>query len=92
MEPRLADNDHLIVNKLLYQLDGLPTATLGLGRPPRRGDVVIADNPVGAGGAMIKRVVGCPNERVHVDELGRVSIDGTPLDEPIVRLKRACFS
>jgi len=47
---------------------------------------------VGAGGAMIKRVVGCPNERVHVDELGRVSIDGTPLDEPIVRLKRACFS
>ena len=35
--------------------------------------------------AYIKRVVALPGERVVVDPLGRVSIDGTPLQEPWVQ-------
>ena len=49
-----------------------------LNRPPRRGDIVDADSPHGS---LLKRVVGLPGEHVDVDEDGRVSVNGAPLDE-----------
>ena len=82
MEPRLGENDRVLVNKLLYGLDGFPSERFSLGRRPRRGDVVVANNPLVPGSTLIKRVVGCPGERLRVDEHGRVFVDGAELEEP----------
>ena len=84
MEPRLAESDRVIVNKLVYELEGLPSERFSLGRRARRGDVVVLENPVLPGTSMVKRVVGCPGERVRVDPVGRVSVDGRPLEESYV--------
>lgn len=45
----------------------------------RRGDVVVVHRPGGL--EVVKRVVGLPGERVRV-AFGRVTIDGSPLEEP----------
>lgn len=56
-------------------------------RSPRRGEVV-AIRMAGARVLLIKRIVGLPGERVEIRD-GVVHIDGAPLPEPYVRLKRA---
>ena len=47
-----------------------------------RGDVVVADSDE-LGRPIIKRLIGLPGDRVHVDALG-LSVNGAPVDEPYV--------
>jgi signal peptidase I len=48
-----------------------------------RGDVVAFYYPRDQSKSFVKRVVGMPGERISI-ERGRVSVNGTPLDEPYV--------
>jgi signal peptidase I len=51
--------------------------------------LIAAINPFGADGSdhLVKRVIGLPGDRVACcDALGRMTVDGVPLDEPYVRL------
>jgi signal peptidase I len=80
MAPTLDDGDRILVNKVPYRFDH-----------PHRGDVVVVEAPVRAGGTgwawpveeerFVKRVVGMPGETVEGRD-GRVLVNGIPLDEP----------
>ncbi len=79
MEPTLAINDRLMVDKLSYRLS-----------PPQRGDVVVFTPPAAAAKCTrtnippqnfyIKRAIGLPGDRVEV-KAGQVLINDQPLAE-----------
>ncbi|MCF8048833.1 MAG: signal peptidase I, partial [Desulfarculaceae bacterium] len=79
MEPTLLPGDHMLVNKLCYDIK-LPfteVVLLPVG-DPQRGDVVVFANPAGHGSDFVKRIVGLPGETVQMR--GKVLyIDGKPL-------------
>ncbi|MBU4565218.1 MAG: signal peptidase I [Desulfarculus sp.] len=67
MEPTLLPGDHMLVNKLCYDLK-LPfteVVLLPLGEP-KRGDVVVFTNPTGHGSDFVKRIVGLPGETIEM--------------------------
>jgi signal peptidase I len=74
MEPTLAVNDRVLVNKLAYRLGD-----------PERGDIIVFDAPPSARTddvqELIKRVIGLPGETIESRE-GRIYIDGQLLEEP----------
>ncbi|MBU1277454.1 MAG: signal peptidase I [Proteobacteria bacterium] len=67
MEPTLLPGDHMLVNKLCYDLKlpftGLVLLPLGT---PQRGDVVVFKNPQGQGPDFVKRIMGLPGETVQM--------------------------
>jgi signal peptidase I len=71
MQPNLYVGYRLMTEKISYRL-----------HPPRRGDIVVVDPPVG-GTALIKRVVGLPGDVVRVRG-GHAWINGALLEEPWV--------
>lgn len=73
MAPTIGDGQLVFVNTLAY----------GLGRSPRRGDVV-AIRLAGPNVLYIKRVVALRYQRVSIDA-GHLRVDGEPVDEPYVR-------
>lgn len=50
---------------------------------PQRGDIVVIDNPDNGDVPYIKRIIGLPGERVHMEN-GLVFINDSALDEPYV--------
>jgi signal peptidase I len=74
MEPTLAIDDRLIIEKLSYRFS-----------QPQRGDIVVF-NPTPTleeqkfKDAFIKRVIGLPGERIEVKE-GKVFVNGQPIAE-----------
>lgn len=73
MEPLLALNDRVVVDKLTYGFDDV-----------ERGDVIVFTKPATSTDGisdLIKRVVGLPGESL-VFEDGQVYIDGALLNEP----------
>ncbi|MCF8032265.1 MAG: signal peptidase I [Desulfarculaceae bacterium] len=79
MQPALLIGDHMVVNKLCYDLK-LPftkITLLPLGTP-QRGDIVVFTNPKGQGDDLVKRIVGLPGETVQVSAK-QVYINGQPL-------------
>jgi len=84
MEENLLIGDHLIVNKMLYT--NAPSALeeeLAPVRNVRRRDIVVFKFPQEPERDFIKRVIGLPGERLHLENK-KVYIDGEPLDEPYV--------
>ena len=84
MENNLLIGDHLLVNKFIVG----PTAsslerTLLPIRPIKRGDVIVFKYPEEPTRDFIKRVIGLPGDTVELRDK-KVSINGTPLDEPYV--------
>ena len=53
---------------------------------PRRGDLVVLDDPTGGGGLIVKRVVALAGDRVEFDD-GRLVLDGAVVDEPYADLR-----
>ena len=72
MEPTFSTSERVIVDRVTMLLGG-----------PSRGDVIVLDSPR-QDELLIKRVIGLPGETVTV-QAGRVSINGTLLEEPYVR-------
>jgi signal peptidase I len=70
MEPNLRTDQRLMVEKISYRVHG-----------PRRGDIVVLQDPTGGPIPLVKRVVGLPGERITLAH-GRVYVDGALLDEP----------
>ena len=69
MEPSFVEGERIMVNKVIYRSS-----------EPQRGDVIVFWPPTGSKHPYIKRVIGLPGEIVEVRD-GKVSINGTPLDE-----------
>jgi len=69
MEPNFQEGECIMVNKVCYRSSG-----------PQRGEVIIFDPPFNSQYPFIKRVIGLPGETVEIKD-GKVSINGTPLEE-----------
>jgi len=87
--PTVLVRDTIIVNRAAYDLR-LPYSRIRLLHigSPRRGDIVLAQLPIG-GRPAFKRVLGLPGETIQVRE-NRVLIDGRPL--PVQPLPDSDFS
>ena len=70
MIPTIELQDRVIANKFIYHFT-----------EPKRGDIVVLDDPTGSVDTLIKRVVGLGGETVDILD-GKVLIDGEVLDEP----------
>ena len=84
MENNLLIGDHLLVNKFVFgpTVFGLERSILPI-QEIKRGDVIVFKYPEEPGRDFIKRVIGLPGETVELRDK-KVSINGTPLDEPYV--------
>lgn len=76
MEPTIQIGDHLFVNKLAYDIR-LPLTDIAVLRlnEPRRGEVIVFGYPRDPSQAYVKRLVGLPGDRIHV-EGGVVWVNG----------------
>ena len=97
MTPTLVDGQHLIANKLVFSrlssdaLTGLipfvPDSgdddTLFAFHPPERGDIMVFLHPHDPSRALVKRVIGLPDDVIEIDT-GRVVRNGKRLHEPYV--------
>lgn len=72
MAPTLADQDRLVVNKLVYHLHA-----------PQRGDVVMLYYPEDPDKAFVKRIVGEPGDEI-VSVNGQVYVNDAPLPDDFV--------
>jgi signal peptidase I len=84
IENNLLIGDHLLVNKFTFgpTASSLERALLPL-RTIQRGDVIVFKYPEEPARDFIKRVIGLPGDTVELRDK-KVSINGTPLDEPYV--------
>ncbi len=72
MEPNFQEGECIMVNKVCYRSSN-----------PQRGEVIIFDPPFNSQYPFIKRVIGLPGETVEIKD-GKVSINGTPLEEEYI--------
>ncbi len=70
MQPRIEDNERIVVNKAIYRFQGV-----------ERGDVVVFYYPRDPSVSYIKRVIGLPGDRVEIRS-GRVHVNGAAIEEP----------
>lgn len=70
MQPRIEDNERILVNKFIYRFQGV-----------ERGDVVVFYYPRDPSVSYIKRVIGLPGDRVEIRS-GSVYVNGEAIEEP----------
>lgn len=70
MEPKLSDEDNLIVDKITYRF-----------HDPERYDIIVFPFRYEDNTFYIKRIIGLPGETVQIDEEGNILIDGEVLQE-----------
>lgn len=70
MQPRIEDNERILVNKFIYRFQGV-----------ERGDVVVFYYPRDPSVSYIKRVIGLPGDRVEIRS-GAVYVNGDAIEEP----------
>ena len=84
MESTILIGDHVLVDKLAYADPGAAGAigkALLPYRDVRRGDMIVFRYPVDGKTAYVKRVIGLPGDRIHLEN-GRVVRNGQRLIEP----------
>jgi signal peptidase I len=84
MIPTLEIGDQIFVNKFIYgvRLPFTNYVPFVLVRPPKRGDVIVFNNPVNTEVDYVKRVIGVPGDRLEFTDEG-VSVNGVPLPKAI---------
>jgi signal peptidase I len=87
MEDTLLVGDHLLVDKLAYAPHDGATANLLPYSDVRRGDIIVFRYPVDIRENFVKRVIGLPGDRIHLENR-RVFLNGHPLDEPYAAYTR----
>jgi signal peptidase I len=76
MQPTLYPGDYVIVNKLAYRFGG----------SPERGDVIVFRYPPNPEAIpYIKRVIGLPEDQVHIAD-GKIYINGQLMLEPYLKV------
>jgi signal peptidase I len=88
MEHTLLVGDFLLVNKQVYAPEGELTHYLLPYRKVQRGDVVVFHYPEDPKRYVVKRVVGLPGDRLHIED-GRVTVNGQVLSEPYAAFEPA---
>jgi len=86
MEPTLADQDRLIVNKALFRFRGVSVLGWDLCpvcRLPEPGDIVMLYYPKDPDKSFVKRVVAMPGDTVTIED-GRVYVNQVPLPDEYV--------
>ena len=96
MDPRLRNNDRVLVNKAVYTeidaarvsrfIPGLEAEEGELWHPfdaPTYGDVIVFRWPRDPRQNFVKRIVGLPGDRIRFED-GAVFVNSLPLDEPYV--------
>ena len=81
MEDTLLVGDHLLVDKLAYAPHDSATAHLLPYSDVARGDIIVFRYPIDIRQTFVKRVIGVPGDRIHLENR-RVFLNGHPLDEP----------
>jgi signal peptidase I len=78
MIPTLEIGDQIFVNKFIYgvRIPFMNRVPFVIVREPRRGDVIVFNNPVDESKDFIKRVVGIPGDHVQITD-GRLVLNGT---------------
>ncbi len=68
MVPTLEIGDQIFVNKFIYgvRIPFTHYVPFQIVRPPRRGDVIVFNNPVNTEKDFIKRVIGVPGDKIEV--------------------------
>ena len=82
MEHTLLVGDFLLMNRATLAPAGSWKPMLPYGNV-ERGEIVTFRSPVNANEYLVKRVVGLPGDRLHIDN-GHVWLNGAPLDEPYI--------
>jgi signal peptidase I len=83
-DPGLLRGDRVFINKWMYGLRvPFSNTRIWRGREPKRFDIVVfrAAEPNAEFPTLIKRVIGLPGERVHIED-GKVFVDGEALRLP----------
>ncbi len=70
MLPTLNLGDHVVVNRFIYgvRIPFINVVPFQIVRAPRRGDIIVFNNPVNTSEDFIKRVVGVPGDRVEIKD------------------------
>ena len=89
MERTLLVGDYLLVDKLHYGPPGVWDSLMPY-EPVRRGDIVVFRYPVRPAEHFVKRVIGLPGDRIHLENK-RVYVNDQPLTEPYVHLRRGSY-
>lgn len=82
MERTLLVGDFLLVNKIAYAPPGGWKWLLPY-RQIHSGDIVVFHYPINPPEHVVKRVIGLPGDRIHMEN-GRVWVNGVELNEPYV--------
>ena len=72
MAPTLADQDRLVVNKLVYRLGD-----------PRKGDIVMLYYPIDPDKSFVKRVIAEEGDEIRIVD-GRVYVNDVPMEDDFV--------
>jgi signal peptidase I len=73
MQPRLADQERIFVNRFVYQFADIA-----------RGDVVVFSYPRDPSKSFIKRVLGVPGDEIEIRD-GAVVVNGERVEEPYIK-------
>lgn len=84
MESTLMTGDHVLVDKLAYAPSGSLSRNLLPYEGIQRADIVVFRYPVDERQMYVKRVIGLPGDRIHVEN-GRVWRNGSELKERYVQ-------
>jgi len=84
MEGTILIGDHVLVDKLAYADPGLFGKTLLPYREIQHGDIIVFPYPIDPNQAYVKRVIGLPGDRIHMED-GQVIRNGKRLVEPYLQ-------
>ena len=88
MVQTLLVGDFLLVNKQTFAPSGLISRILLPYQPVRRGDIIVFHYPVDPELHLVKRVIGLPGDRLHLEH-GAVFVNGGALHEPYAVYRRS---